>query len=189
MRSLDLILFAGKIKLLFFVSWDPFPSPIALLDYFFATLFISTPGFVIISSSRSLSLSLIIAVPSDRKISHIFFTGSKGSSRDNSFDWDSYGSNSCKQGKLKPCFTITDVYIYYYFQCDILRKLRTNMLILNATGYKNTITRAYLIISFIPIIVISDVCCMLGQLLGSGVFPPLLLQWLHTHASRSRRGA
>ena len=38
------------------------------------------------------------------------------------------------------------VYIYYYFKRDILRKLRINILILNSTGYKYTITRTYLVI-------------------------------------------
>ena len=38
---------------------------------------------------------------------------------------------------------------------------------------KNTITRIYLFISLIPIVVISGVCHVLDRLLGSGVFSPL----------------
>ena len=34
--------------------------------------------------------------------------------------------------------------IYCYFKCDILRKLRTNILVLKSTGYRNTIIRSFL---------------------------------------------
>ena len=66
------------------------------------------------------------------------------------------------------------------------RKLRTDVLVLNASGYKNTIIRIYIFIPIFPqIIIISGMCLLLGRLLGFGVFSPFFF-WRRRSPTRDQ---